>query len=68
MSKEPKNAPHKRLFTIPEAAVYLARTVNALREMIWAGKLPIVRDGKRILLDVRDMDAWIERSKERFAI
>lgn len=68
MSKESKNALHKRLFTIPEAAIYLARTVNALREMIWAGKLPIVRDGKRILLDVRDMDTWIEQSKERFTL
>ncbi|MDD5242474.1 MAG: helix-turn-helix domain-containing protein [Syntrophorhabdaceae bacterium] len=61
-NKNPRG-PHKRLYTIPEAAHYLGRTVNALREMIWAGKLPIVRDGKRILLDQSDMDSYIERHK-----
>ena len=34
--------------------------------MIWAGKVPYVKDGKRNLLDIRDMDDWIERSKTRF--
>ena len=55
--------PGKRLFSIDEAALYLGRSVCALREMVWAGKIPIVRDGKRILLDIHDMDTWIERSK-----
>jgi excisionase family DNA binding protein len=63
--KHPKG-PVKRLYSIPEAAFYLGRTVDALREMIWAGKLQIVRDGKRILLDVRDMDTFIEQNKSRF--
>ena len=58
--------PVKRLFTIPESAFYLGRTVTALREMIWAGKLPYFRDGKRVLLDVRDLDEFIERGKTRF--
>jgi excisionase family DNA binding protein len=58
--------PEKRLYSIPEAARYLGRTVWALREMLWAGKLPYVKDGKRILLDIRDVDAWIEKSKTRF--
>ena len=62
--KKPRG-PLKRLYTLPEAAFYLGRTVDALREMIWAGKLRVVRDGKRILLDIRDLDAWIERCKEQ---
>ena len=45
---------------------YLGRTVDALREMIWAGKLPFFRDGKRILLDIRDLDEFIERGKQLF--
>ena len=44
----------------------MGRTEWALREMIWAGKLPYVKDGKRILLDIRDMDEWIEQNKTRF--
>jgi excisionase family DNA binding protein len=58
--------PVKRLYNIQEASCYLGRTVNALQEMIWAGKLPYVKDGKRILLDVRDMDSFIDRNKIRF--
>jgi excisionase family DNA binding protein len=63
--KNPKG-PAKRLYTIPEAAFYLGRTVDALREMIWAGKLPFVRDGKRILIDIRDMDQFIDKNKQLF--
>ena len=58
----------KRLYNVDEASIYLGRTPNAIRQMIWDGKIPIVRDTKRILLDVKDMDAWIERSKEQFTI
>lgn len=58
--------PKKRLFNLDEAAFYLGRSVCALREMVWAGKIPCVRDGRRVLLDIQDMDAWIERSKTEF--
>ena len=53
----------KRLYSIKEAAVYLGRSVWAIREMLWAGKIPFVKDGRRMLLDIRDMDTWIESSK-----
>jgi excisionase family DNA binding protein len=53
----------KRLYSINEAAVYLGRSVWAIREMLWAGKIPFVKDGRRMLLDIRDMDTWIESSK-----
>ena len=55
--------PRKRLYAIPEAAEYLGRTPWAIREMIWKGKLPAVRDGRRILLDINDLDYWIEANK-----
>jgi len=56
----------KRLFSIPEASFYLGRSVCALREMLWAGKLPYIKDGRRILLDIRDMDSWVEKNKIQF--
>lgn len=59
--------PVKRVFSITEAAVYLGRTVWAVREMIWARKIPCVRDGRRILLDVGDLDAWVERNKMMYS-
>jgi excisionase family DNA binding protein len=56
----------KRLYSIKEAALYLGRSEWAVRDMIWAGKIPYVKDGKRILLDIYDMDEWIEKNKTRF--
>jgi excisionase family DNA binding protein len=57
---------HKRLYNLKEAAGYLGRTVGAVRGMLWAGKMSYVRDGKRILLDIGDMDEWIEKSKAKY--
>ena len=58
--------PAKRLYNISEAACYLGRSVDSLRELLWAGKVPFIKDGKRIYLDVRDMDGYIEQSKQQF--
>ncbi len=63
-----KDRPAKRLYDLKEASLYMGRTVCALREMIWAGKLPVVKDGRRVLLDVYDMDRWIEQSKFTFTL
>jgi excisionase family DNA binding protein len=60
---EQHERPRKRLYTIPQAAEYLGRSPWAVRSMIWAGKLPAVRDGKRVLVDVYDLDRWIEHNK-----
>jgi excisionase family DNA binding protein len=57
--------PNKRLYSIKEASEYLGRTVWAVREMIWAGKLPRIKDGRRILLDIHDINNWIEQNKAR---
>ncbi len=54
----------KRLYSIKEAAMYIGRSERALREMIWAKKIAVIRDGKRILLDIRDINEWIETHKE----
>jgi excisionase family DNA binding protein len=59
--------PQKRLYTIPQAAEYLGRSPWAVRSMIWSGKLLAVRDGKRLLLDVNDLDRWIEANKVNYA-
>ena len=56
----------KRLYSVDEAGVYLGRTAWAVREMIYAGKLPCVKDGRRVLLDIKDLDIWIDRNKMQF--
>jgi len=56
----------KRLYTLNEAANYLGRTLWSMRELIWKGSLPIVREGKRIFVDVNDLNAYIERNKTSY--
>jgi excisionase family DNA binding protein len=58
--KMPHNSPQgqKRLFTLKEAAQYLGRSVWSMRELIWAGVIPVVRQegGRKIYLDKIDLD------------
>lgn len=53
----------KRLFTIPEAAEYLCCCEKTMRQMIWDGKLPEVRVNRRVLVDIRDLNALITNAK-----
>lgn len=53
----------RRLISIEEASKYLAVSTWTVRRMIWSGAIPHVRRGRRILLDLRDLDQWIEREK-----
>jgi len=55
-----------RLLTVKEASVYLGRSIPSIRELIWDGTLPIVRVGRRIHLDLIDLDKWIEAHKIRY--
>ncbi len=55
----------QRLLSIKEAAVYLGRTENALRKIYWDGKIPVVRSDRRIFIDVKDLEKYIEKHKER---
>ncbi len=57
--------PEKRLFTLKEAGIYLGRGIDSLRELIYAGELPVVQRGERgkQWLDIQDLDNWIEYNK-----
>ena len=59
------NSVRKRLYTLKEAAAYLGRSQWAMRELIWAGKIPVIRveGGRKIFLDIRDLDEFINRNK-----
>jgi excisionase family DNA binding protein len=56
----------KRLYTLPEAATYLGRTIWSMRELVWKGSIPIVREGKRIFIDMKDLDQYIQKNKTTF--
>jgi len=53
----------KRLYSIEEAAIYLGRSIWSVRELIYGGKLPSVKVGKRVHLDINDLNLFIEKNK-----
>jgi len=57
--------PKRRLLRIKDASEYLSLSPWKLRQLIQCGKLPVVQDtdGSPFLVDVRDLDGWLERSK-----
>ncbi|UVT20112.1 MAG: helix-turn-helix domain-containing protein [Nitrospira sp.] len=55
--------PTKRLYSLPEAAMYLGRSTWSIRRLIWNGELPQVRAGGRVHVDVRDLDEFIDKNK-----
>lgn len=54
----------KRLYSVEEAARYLGVSKWSVRNQQWSGKLPCVRQGRRVLYDIRDIDQLIEDSKK----
>ncbi len=57
--------PSRRLLTIAEAADILAISIASVRRFIAAGHLACVRFNRRVLIDTRDVESFIERSKQR---
>jgi excisionase family DNA binding protein len=58
------NLPERRIFSINEIAIFLGRSKWTIAEMIRTGKLPYIKDGKRKLLDILDVEQWIEKNKK----
>ena len=57
----------RRLLRLKEAACYVSVSPWKLRGLIQNGEIPIVRNGDGAggvwLLDIKDLDAWINRTK-----
>jgi hypothetical protein len=61
----PAAIPKRRLLRLRAAGEYLSLSPWKLRQLIQCGKLPVVQDGdgSPFLLDVRDLDGYVERNK-----
>ena len=53
----------KRLYNVKEAARYLGRSPWTIRRLIRDGHLREVRQGRRVMLDIVDLDQFIEKYK-----
>jgi hypothetical protein len=56
-----------RLVRLREASLYLRLSCWTLRRLVQEGQIPIIKSHENApwLLDVRDLDAWIDRSKQK---
>jgi excisionase family DNA binding protein len=57
----------RRLLKVKDAATYLALSPWKVRKLIEEGELPYLQDsaGGPFLIDVRDLDGYIERNKKK---
>ncbi len=53
----------RRLVNIKEAALYIGLKVSTLYGWVSEKKIPYVKIGDRVLFDIADLDAFIEKSK-----
>jgi len=64
-AQERGNPARKRLYTLKEGAAYLGRSEWGMRELIWAGAIPVVKPqaARKIFLDILDLDRFVEANK-----
>jgi len=55
---------HPRLLTLKQAGRYIGRTQTAMRHLVAEGRIPTVRSDRRVLVDIHDLDKWIEENKK----
>jgi excisionase family DNA binding protein len=53
-----------RLLTIKEAAEYLKLSERTMKTLLARGEVRKVPCGRRVMLDIRDLDQWIEDKKQ----
>ena len=65
------NPPRITSATVPKLALSYAEAADALalcqrtvEELVAVGKLPVVRVGRRVLLPVAGLQAWLEKEAE----
>jgi excisionase family DNA binding protein len=62
-----RDNPTRRVLRIKPASEYIGVSPGALRGMIQRGEIPVIKviDGLRVpwLMDIRDLDEWVERAK-----
>ena len=63
--QEKRNDSLVRLIDIVDAGIRIGLGKWRVRTLIYSGKIPYVRLGRRIMIDIRDIDAFIEANKTR---
>ena len=61
-ASNPRNI-EPRLLTAAQAAEYIGRSEQAVRHLIFQWDIPVVRTGRCVRIDRKDLDRWIENLK-----
>ena len=51
------------LLDVKQTATYLGRSEQSIQHLIFSHDLPVVRVGRRVHLDRKDLDGFIEKNK-----
>jgi hypothetical protein len=54
-----------RWMDLPRASEYASLPVKSLRRAISLGDLPFSKPSRKIIVDAKDIDAWLMREKRR---
>ena len=65
-SKMPESLTVKRLYNLKEAAHYLGLSPWGMRDLFWGKKIPAIREGRKIYLDIDDLNDYIRRHKSLY--
>jgi excisionase family DNA binding protein len=65
-SRNPHDTDQKRLYSLREASSYLGVSYWSVRDLIHAGSLHYVKIGRRVLIDLKDLERFVESQKECF--
>ena len=63
MEKKLETKVEPRLLNVQTAAAYLSTSAWTVRQLGWHKKIPMVRLGRSVAFDRKDLDAYIERAK-----
>lgn len=56
------NPVRPRLLSLKNAAVYLDRGTDSLREMVYRREIRVIQNGRgKMWFDLRELDDWIDR-------
>ena len=59
-----QNVPRKRLLSLKDLVQEFGVSMWFWRTQIWDGKLPFVQVGRKILVDVQDVEKFINTEKQ----
>jgi excisionase family DNA binding protein len=60
---KPQQSQGPRLLTPKQAGEYIGRSESAVRQMIFKRQLPVVRIGRNVRIDRKDLDRLIDENR-----